>query len=135
MLPLPVAAAAVVFAVREGFCHGLQVFPTGDTCAHHESWEFTIRTPKLEDVMATEAYGMDFWVGKILRSKDKRELGRHIVITDLGGSRAECHTLIVGEPGKMINRGSRISLKSLATRWEHCRDAECYCKQRKDGEE
>lgn len=78
--------------------------------------------------MATEAYGMDFWVGKILRSKDSREPWRHIVITDLSGGRAECHTLIVGKSGKMLNRGSRISLKNLATRWEHCPDAECYCK-------
>ena len=76
--------------------------------------------------MATKAYGMDFWVGKILRSKDKRESWRHVVITDLSGSYAECHVLLMGEPGKMHSRSSQISLKGLATRWQHCPDAECY---------
>lgn len=78
--------------------------------------------------MATNAYGTDFWIGKILRSKDKRELWRHVVVTDIRNGRAKCHRLLLGEPSKMNSRGSWISLKGLATRWRHCEDAECYCK-------
>lgn len=76
--------------------------------------------------MATNAYGMDFWVGRIFRSKDSRELWRHVVIADIRNGRAKCHTLIVNERGKMVKRGTWISLKGLATRWENCREPNCY---------
>lgn len=82
-------------------------------------------------MMATEAYGKDFWVGKILRSKDSREPWRHIVINDIRNGRAKCHNLILSEDGTKLRqwtRGSMISLKSLATRWEHCGVADCWCK-------
>lgn len=87
--------------------------------------------------MATEAYGVDFWIGKILRSKDSRELWRHVVISDMRNGRAKCHNLIVSEDGhglSMWKRGSMISLKSLAKRWEPCRNPECFCKRKSDGE-
>lgn len=79
--------------------------------------------------MATNAYGSDFWIGRIFRSKDPREAWRHVVIADIKGSTAKCHNLLTGEPGKMNSRSSQISLKGLARRWKPCDDAECYCKQ------
>lgn len=85
--------------------------------------------------MATEAYGQDFWVGRILISKDTRELWRHVIIADIlharGGAKAKCHNLLIpaeGEKVKMWKRGSMISLKSLAKRWRHCPNKECFCK-------
>lgn len=77
--------------------------------------------------MATNAFGMDFWIGRGLRSKDRRDNGRHVVIAEIKGSRAKCHRLLLGEPGKMSSRGSWISLKGLATRWEHCQVKDCWC--------
>lgn len=73
-----------------------------------------------------EAYGVDFWIGKILRSRDSRELNRHVVISEIRSGRAKCHNLLAD--GRMWKRGSMISLKSLAKRWEHCKDANCFCK-------
>lgn len=78
--------------------------------------------------MATNAYGMDFYIGRVLRSKDKRDNGRHVIIADLKNGKAKCHRLILGSPGKMNSHSSRISLKTLATRFEHCRVEDCgYC--------
>jgi hypothetical protein len=79
--------------------------------------------------MATNAYGQDFWVGRIFRSKDTRELLRHVVIADIKNGRAMCHTLIYGESGKMLSRGSWISLKGLASRWQTCSTENCFCKE------
>lgn len=70
--------------------------------------------------MSLSAHGKDFWIGQRFHSKDKRELGRHVVIADLRGARAKCHGLIFGEPDRMYKRGSMIALKNLATRWEQC---------------
>lgn len=79
--------------------------------------------------MATNAYGQDFWVGKVFQSKDKRDGWRHVVIADIRNGHAKCHRLLYGEPGKMNSRGSWISLKGLATRWYPCMDGSCsYCK-------
>lgn len=81
--------------------------------------------------MATEAYGVDFWIGKILRSRDARELNRHVVINDIRNGRAKCHNILLNEKGDGLSqrqRGSMISLKSLAKRWKTCSDAECFCK-------
>jgi hypothetical protein len=85
--------------------------------------------------MATEAYGVDFWIGKILRSKDSRELWRHVIINDIRGGRAKCHNILLNEGGNGLSqwkRGSWISLKSLAKRWKHCDDTECFCKTLKE---
>lgn len=79
--------------------------------------------------MATNAYGVDFWIGRIFRSKDPREEWRHVVVAEIRGSVAKCHTLLTSESGKMNSRGSWISLKGLATRWKTCPNAECYCKE------
>lgn len=84
---------------------------------------------ELVNTMALNAYGTDFWIGRIFRSKDSREEWRHVVITDLRGGAAKCHNLITGEPGKMNSRGTWIALKSLANRWKTCDVAECYCKE------
>lgn len=78
--------------------------------------------------MATNAYGVDFWVGRIFRSKDPREEWRHVVIAEIQGGAAKCHNLLTGETGKMNSRGSWISLKGLATRWKNCAVPDCYCK-------
>ncbi len=79
--------------------------------------------------MATNAHGIDYWVGRVFRSKDQREDWRHVVITDIRHGRAKCHNLIYGEPRKMSNRGTWISLKGLASRWKNCEIKDCYCKQ------
>lgn len=84
--------------------------------------------------MATNAYGVDFWIGRIFRSKDPREQWRHVVIADIKGAHAKCHTLITGEPGKMHSRSSLISLKGLATRWKNCEAPDCYCKEARDND-
>jgi hypothetical protein len=79
--------------------------------------------------MATNAYGQDFWIGKVFQSKDKRDGWRHVVIADIKNGRAKCHRLLYGELTKMNSRGSWISLKGLATRWEPCHEGSCgYCK-------
>lgn len=84
--------------------------------------------------MATEAYGQDFWIGRVLLSKDSREPWRHVVIAEMRGAYAKCHTLLVGESGKMTKRGSWISLKGLAKRWQSCANTECFCKQGREEE-
>jgi hypothetical protein len=80
--------------------------------------------------MATNAYGTDFWIGRVFQSKDKREEWRHVVITNMRNGRDECHNLIYGEPKKMDSRGTWISFKTLATRWQNCPASECWCKER-----
>lgn len=84
--------------------------------------------------MATNAFEIDFWIGRVFRSKDRRELGRHVIISDIKGSRAKCHNLINNgeERPTMWQRGSMISLKSLAQRWQTCPDQDCYCKGMKE---
>lgn len=78
--------------------------------------------------MATNAYGQDFWIGKVFQSKDKRDGWRHVIIADIKNGRAKCHRLLYGETGKMNSRGSWISLKGLASRWEVCHEGSCgYC--------
>jgi hypothetical protein len=78
--------------------------------------------------MAINAYGTDFWIGRVFRSKDSRELWRHVVIADMRNGRARCHNLLVGEPKKVNSRGTWISFKTLATRWENCPADKCFCK-------
>lgn len=78
--------------------------------------------------MATNAYGVDFWIGRVFLTKDQREQGRHVVIADMRNGRAKCHRLLHGEPGRMNSRGSWISLKGLATRWKTCDVTGCWCK-------
>ncbi len=78
--------------------------------------------------MATNAYDTDFWIGRVFRSRDSRETWRHVIIVEIRNGRAKCHTMLYQEPGKMNSRGSWISLKSLATRWQTCPFAECWCK-------
>jgi hypothetical protein len=68
--------------------------------------------------MSTNAYGKDFWIGQVWHSKDKRESARHVVIGDIRSGRAKCHRLHF--PNDAAKRGSLISLKNLATRWEQC---------------
>lgn len=84
--------------------------------------------------MATNAYGVDFWIGRIFRSKDPREEWRHVVIAEIRGGAAKCHNLLTGEAGKMNSRGSWISLKGLATRWKNCEVPDCYCKEVRDND-
>jgi hypothetical protein len=64
--------------------------------------------------MATNAYGQDFWIGKVFQSKDKRDGWRHVVIADIKNGRAKCHRLLYGELTKMNSRGSWISLKGIS---------------------
>jgi hypothetical protein len=52
----------------------------------------------------------------------------NVVIADIKRGRAKCHNLIYGEPKKMSSRGSWISFKGLAIRWQTCTTAECWCK-------
>jgi hypothetical protein len=96
----------------------------------------TLLSAKLKGraTLATEAYGVNFWIGKILRSKDTRELWRHVVINEIRGGHAKCHNILLNESGNGLSqwrRGSWISLKLLAKRWEHCKVADCFCKERK----
>jgi hypothetical protein len=69
--------------------------------------------------MATNAYGKDFWVGQILGSKDKREHGRHVQIADIQSGKALCNT-VIRQTSIVLPRKNRISLKTLAERWEIC---------------
>lgn len=69
--------------------------------------------------MATNAYGRDFWVGQVWRSKDARELTRHVYITDIQNGKAICSVYILATK-EIYKRKTRISLKTLATRWELC---------------
>lgn len=78
--------------------------------------------------MALNAYGRDFWIGAVFRSKDSREDWRHVIITEMRNGRAKCHNLLYCEPRKMSSRGTWIGFKGLATRWEPCPFAECWCK-------
>jgi len=78
--------------------------------------------------MALNAFGRDFFIGAVFRSKDLREDWRHVIITDMRNGRAKCHNLLYGEPRKMTTRGSWIGLKNLATRWQTCPVADCWCK-------
>jgi hypothetical protein len=75
--------------------------------------------------MVTNAYGQDFWIGKIFQSKDKRDGWRHVIIQDIRNGRAKCYRLLYGEPGKMSSRSTTISLKGLAQRWEPCHEGSC----------
>lgn len=85
--------------------------------------------------MATNAFGVDFWIGRVFRSKDKREEWRHVIIADIRGGAAKCHNLIYGSPGKMNSHFSWISLKALATRWTTCKEGTCtYCNAEPAGE-
>lgn len=84
--------------------------------------------------MAAEAYGRDFWVGAIFRSKDSRDGRRHVVITDIRNGRAKCHNLIAYAK-TMHKRGTWIGLKGLATRWVFCNGKDCaFCATRQDAE-
>lgn len=78
--------------------------------------------------MAVNAYGTDFWISRVFRSRDSREPWRHVVITDMRNGRAKCHNLLMGEQGKMSSRGTWISFKGLATRWKTCDNDACFCK-------
>jgi hypothetical protein len=42
--------------------------------------------------MATNAFGQDFWIGKVFQSKDKRDGNRYVVIADIKNGRAKCST-------------------------------------------
>lgn len=78
--------------------------------------------------MSLNAYNTDFWIGRIFISKDSRETWRHVAISEMRGGRAKCHTLLYrDEDGqvKMNKRGSWISFKSLATRWQG--NGRCRC--------
>lgn len=79
--------------------------------------------------MATNAYGTDFWIGRIFISRDNREKWRHVAIADIRNGRAKCYTLLYrDEDGKvkMHSRGSWISLKSLAQRWRGNGNCSCF---------
>lgn len=73
--------------------------------------------------MSTNAHGQDFWVGKIMRSKDQREGTRHIRIADIVSGRRDMKAVCQNyypESNQVWSRKTKISLKTLATRWEFC---------------